>query len=441
MNGSGIRERVRAIWKESRGRRTKPAAEAALVALFFLAFLLLLKLFFPAGTGLRSLIRGGDTAYPGAEGTEGESGPQARWDSAPATVPIVGYVAMTQNDVQSRRAASIAWERAATGMPLHSRDAVQTARNSSASIRVGGRGTIDLGEKSLVIIQRMEKDVVLREKRSFLLMVDGELRGRIEGTKQEPVAVDVASAGGVGRVVSRGGEDGAADFRVTVNPDRTTNYSVFEGTAEVEGMGRTVRVGANQYTTVSPSAPPTPPEALPAAPEIAGPDDGAEYLYRSLPPRVRFSWAAGGPAEAFRFVLARDPGFRNPVVDEWVGEPSFTHGNLPEGTYHWRVTAKRGGVESGYPKARAVRLVKRVDPPALRAEAGPDPERGDRCVVRGVAAPGASLLVAGVPVVPGEKGDFECSVPLGRGINRIVVEASDAAGNTAYRSLQVTGKY
>lgn len=441
MSGSEIRERIRARWNRIRGRKPETVWEAALVAAFFLAFLGILYLLFPAGTGLRSLLRSGDVAELGEEATGVKAGLFAGADSVPETIPIVGYVAMMQNDVQSRRAASVAWERAATGMALHSRDAVQTARHSSASIRVGGKGTIDLGEKSLVILQRMERDLVQPVKRSFLLMVDGELRGRIEGTKQEPVAVNVASAGGVGRIVSRGGNDGPADFRVTVNPDRTTTYSVFEGSAEVEGMGRTVRVGANQYTMVAPSTPPTPPEALPAAPEILGPPDGAGFLFRSLPPRVNFSWAAGEPAEGYRIVLARDSGFRDPVVDEWVTEPSFTHGNLPAGTYYWRVSAKRRGVESAYPKARTVRLVQSVAPPVLRAEAGPVPERGDRCVVRGTTVPGATVLVAGAPVVPGEQGEFESVVPLLRGINRIVVEASDAAGNTAYKSLRVIGKY
>lgn len=441
MSGRGIRERIRAWWMDTRVRGAKTAAEVALIGLFFLAFLALLSFLFPQGTGLRGLFRGGDTAYRDAEGTEGISWPRGGWNFAPATVPIIGYVAMTQNNVQSRRADSVAWGRAETGMPLHQHDAVQTARNSSASIRVGGKGIIDLGEKSLVILQRMERDGILRERRSFLMMVDGELRGKIEGTKREPVAVDVASAGGVGRIVSRGGNEGPADFRVTVNPDRTTTYSVFKGSADVEGMGRTVLVGANQYTMVGASTPPTPPMALPSAPEALGPADGAEFLFRSLPPRVNFSWTAGEPADAFRIVLARDPGIRDLVVDEWVTEPSFTHGNLAAGTYYWRVTAKRKGVESAYPGARTVRLVRRVAPPALRAEAGPATERGDRCVVRGSTIPGAAVRVAGVPVVPGEKGDFERVVPLERGINRIVVEASDAAGNTAYRSLRVIGKY
>lgn len=441
MIGSGIRERIRARWNDLRGRGAETASEAALVAVFFLAFLGLLYLLFPAGTGLRSLLRGGDVAHLGEEETGGKPGLFAGADSAPATVPIVGYVAMMRNNVQSRRADSVAWEHAETGMPLHQRDAVQTARNSSASIRVGGKGIIDLGEKSLVIIQRIEKGVVLREKRSFLLMVDGELRGRIEGTKQEPVAVNIASAGGVGRIVSRGGGDGPADFRVTVNPDRTTTYSVFEGSAEVEGMGRTVSVGANQYTMVGPSTPPTRPEALPAAPETLGPADGAEFFFRSLSPRVNFSWTAGERAERYRIVLARDPGFRDLVADEWVTGSSFTHGNLAAGTYYWRVSAQREGVESGYTRARTIRLVQSVAPPVLHAEAGPAPEPGARCVVRGSTVPGATVLVAGVPVVSGEKGDFECFVPLERGINRIVVEASDAAGNTAYKSLRVIGKY
>ena len=438
MSGNGIRARIRAMGKNSRGRWGKTAAEVALVALFFLAFLALLNALFPSGTGLRSLIRGGDTEDRGAEWTERKYGPLLQGDSAPGTVPIAGYVSLTRNDVQSRRADAVAWMPAAKGMPLHSRDAVQTASNSGASLRVGGTGTIDMGEKSLVIVQRIEKDLVRREKRSFLLMVDGEMRGRIEGTREEPVAVNVASAGGVGRIVSRGGNEGAADFRVAVNPDRTTTYSVFKGTAEVEGMGRTVRVGSNQYTIVSPSAPPTSPAPLPAAPAPVGPADGAEYVFRSLPPQVPFSWADGEPAEAYRVTLARDPGFRDRLVDVWVANPSFTHGNLPAGTYYWRVSAKRGGVESGYPKTRAVRLVRSTALPVLQAEATP---RGDTALVRGMTAPGASLLVAGKAVVPGETGEFDCIVPLERGINRIVVESSDTAGNTAYRSLRVVGKY
>ena len=437
MKGSGIREKVRAMWAGFRERKGKTVAELALVALFFLFFLALLTVFFPAGTGLRNLIRSGDMANRESDGTDPASGPRNLGISAPAAFPIAGFVTMTQNSVQSRRADSVAWERAAEGMPLHSRDAVQTGRDSRASIRIGGKGGLDLGEKSLVVIQRMEKDPVLREKRSFLLMVDGELRGRVEGTKQEPVSVDVASAGGVGRIASRGGEGGAADFRVTVNPDRTTTYAVFEGVADVEGMGRTVRVGANQYTVVGPSSPPTPPAVLPAAPDLAGPADGEEYLFRSLPPRVRFSWAAGEPADAFRVVLARDPGFRDRLVDEWVAEPSFVHGNLPAGTHYWRVSAKRGGVESGYPKARTVRLVRSAVPPALQAEAT---ESGGKGLVRGMTAPGASPLVAGKPVALGGKGEFESLVPVERGINVIVVESSDAAGNTSYRSLRLNGK-
>jgi len=440
MSGNGIRDRIRAMRENARGRWGKTAAEVALVALFFLAFLALLNFLFPAGTGLRSMIRSGGTEDQGAEWMERKSGLLLQGDSSPATVPIAGYVSLTRNDVQSRRADAVAWIPAATGMPLHSRDAVQTARNSSASLRVGGTGSIDIGEKSLVILQRMEKDLARREKRSFLLMVDGELRGRIEGTKEDPVAVNVASAGGVGRIVSRGGNEGAADFRVSVNPDRTTTYSVFEGTAEVEGMGRTVRVGANQFTIVSPSAPPTSPAVLPVAPAPVGPADGTEYAFRSLPPQVLFSWTDGEPAEAYRITLARDPGFRDRLVDEWVARRSFTHGNLAAGTYYWRVSAKRGGVESGYPKTRAVRLVESAAPPFLRAEALPVPS-GDRVLVRGVTAPGASLLVAGKAIVPGEKGEFDCFVPLERGISMIVVESSDTAGNTAYRSLRVVGKY
>jgi len=60
--------------------------------------------------------------------------------------------------------------------------------------------------------------------------------------------------------------------------------------------------------------------------------------------------------------------------------------------------------------------------------------------VKGTTEPGASLLVAGKTVETDGKGRFESIVPLKRGINMVVVESSDAAGNTAYRSLRVDGK-
>ncbi|MBP2676208.1 MAG: hypothetical protein H6Q84_3048, partial [Deltaproteobacteria bacterium] len=317
MSGNGIRERLRKTVERTRRRAAKMAAEATLVALFLLAFLLLLRFLFPEGTGLRGFIRGGGSSGPVE--MEGRFRTRDGGKVLPATVPVAGYIAETRNDVQNRKASSIAWGRAEKGTQLYSRDAVQTARDSSASIWVGGKGTIHLGEKSLMVIRQMEREVESGAKRSILLMVDGEIRGRIEGTRQQPVTVGLESMGGVGRIVSRGGKGGAADFRVTVNPDKTTTYSVFEGSALVQGSGRSVVVGANQYTIVSAFAPPTDPAALPAAPEIAGPGDGAEYLFRSLPPRVRFSWTAAEDAEAFRVVLARDPEFRNTVVDEWMG--------------------------------------------------------------------------------------------------------------------------
>ncbi len=445
MSGNGIRERLRKTVERTRRRAAKMAAEVALVALFLLAFLLLLRFLFPEGTGLRGFIRGGESSGP----VEMESRFRTRDGGKvlPATVPIAGYIAETRNDVQNRKASSIAWGRAEKGTQLYSRDAVQTARRlERLDLGRGERDHPPGREVAHGHPAEVEREVESGAKRSILLMVDGEIRGRIEGTKQQPVTVGLESMGGVGRIVSRGGKGGAADFRVTVNPDKTTTYSVFEGSALVQGSGRSVVVGANQYTIVSAFAPPTDPAALPAAPEIAGPGDGAEYLFRSLPPRVRFSWTAAEDAEAFRVVLARDPEFRNPVVDEWVGgagsadNNSFVHGNLPEGSYYWRVTSKRRGVESGYPKARTVRLVKKTSPPGLRTEAVPDPARGDWCMVRGTTDPGVSLRVAGKEVPQDGKGAFESIVPLERGINMIVVEASDAAGNTAYRSLRVTGR-
>ncbi|MFN0151654.1 MAG: hypothetical protein ACKVU1_13200 [bacterium] len=77
-------------------------------------------------------------------------------------------------------------------------------------------------------------------------------------------------------------------------------------------------------------------------------------------------------------------------------------------------------------------------PPAL-AVVFPPPRTFDaECTVEGRAAAGSRVRVASVPAATDAAGRFHASVALQPGPNLVIVEAADAAGNTAYRSLVVT---
>ena len=61
--------------------------------------------------------------------------------------------------------------------------------------------------------------------------------------------------------------------------------------------------------------------------------------------------------------------------------------------------------------------------------------------MRGVTEPGARLFVDGRSSVAAADGSFEVAVELQRGVNVVVVEAVDVAGNVSYRSELVNAKY
>ncbi len=119
----------------------------------------------------------------------------------------------------------------------------------------------------------------------------------------------------------------------------------------------------------------------------------------------------------------------------------FSHGNLKEGEYYWRVSRLSGWAEGGFSETRMVRVVKDQAPPMLRVQLPGGVVQRARVTLKGVTEPGSRVFVQGERVTIDSAGAFEHGVPLKRGTNVIVVEAVDAAGNVAYQSDYVTGRF
>jgi hypothetical protein len=321
-------------------------------------------------------------------------------------------------------------------MRLVSRDAVQTARQSGALIRFAQKDTLEMGENSLIIIRELEQDPVRLSKRSSLLVIDGEFRGSLGGPEEKTFDIELGKSGARARIQSGGNQSGPADFQVTVNPDRSTTLSMFQGAAEVVAKGVTIHLVPKTSTTVAESGIPSPAEALPDSPVLSSPSDDALYYYRSLPPKVSLAWNTPEGADGYRIFISRDPEFRDIVLEKRLSDPSFDHGNLKEGTYYWRVSATKRWAEGSASRPAQFRIVRDSVPPDLRVETVGGGDGEERCRLKGAAEPGASVYVSGNRVPVAGTGEFECDVRLALGVNVIVVEAVDPAGNVAYRSTR-----
>jgi hypothetical protein len=424
-------------------RSTELVVAVSLVLLFFLVLLSLFNLFFPMGTGLVASVGGGDREggifgnasrlFSMAKGKMDYN--LAQPDSWAARLEKI------ERNVRSKRSDSIVWWKAKQGMDLFDRDAVQTMNNSSAIIRFDEDNYIKMADNSLVVIKKYEEDLLFREKRSFMVVVDGELEGTIDSSGEKSVRLEIATPAALTTIRSGQGEFETANFKISVEDDKSSVVTVYSGSAQVESQGEKVLVQENQAARIELNSAPSKPVELPSAPKLFFPENEGEYQYQSLPPKVHFNWKNEQKATGYHLVIARDPELADILIDEKnLVENHFVHGNLKKGDYYWRVSALASGGEGRFSEIRKLSLIQDRIAPHLEVEMPPDTISSGSFRMAGNVEPEATLLVNNNRVTTLPSGEFSYDLELENGMNMIVVEAMDPAGNVSFRSKFVNCK-
>ncbi len=410
-----------------------------IVLLFFSIVLGIANMHFPIRTNLKELAYHRLSFQSISRELMVASGDQ---DSGLAAAnPLTTQLTEISNKVNVKFAQDIAWSTAQIGMPLHHRDAVQTYERARALIEFGQKSYLDIGENSLVVFQRMEPDLFVPKLRTFRVMVEGELRGRLSQSEGGLINLQVALPGAKLHMPSAEGAGDEAEFRVVINPDQSATVAIYEGDAEVLIAGKSIRLAKNRGVTIRADGQLLGPVPLPSQPVPKLPLNGNVTYYRELPPKIAFSWEPSQPVEGYRFVLARDRDFLDIIVNERLTRPTFTHGNLKNGRYYWRVRALVGQMEGGPGELRQLHMVQDRTPPVLRLQLPPKVVRQDQFTIHGSTEPGARVFVQGNPVPISKDGRIEHNMRIKAGASVIVIEAVDPAGNVAYATKLVNGTF
>jgi len=404
-----------------------------IVLLFFFILFGIMSLYFPIGTSVKDLAQAiGTSVSP--------TGPKDLFIAGANNTQIMARVTELGKKVNVKSANTIAWSRAQLGMALASRDAIQTYAKARALIEFGGDNYLDIGENSLVILQGMEPDLFVNKRRTLRVEVQGELRGRLQRSDDGFTNLQVALPGADLQMVPGEGEQGV-EFKLAVNKDKSSTLSLFKGDAEIMIGGKRVLLGENFSLTIGPDGQPLEPVALPAQPILKRPVNGNASYFRKLPPKIRFTWKPEKPASAYRFMLSRDPEFRQLLVDERVKQTSFTYGNLKKGEYYWRVHSLTGDIEGMPSEVRKLRMVQDRTPPMLKLQKPPTIIGQPTITLRGKTEPGTKIYVDGTRVKVSAQGVFTHKLSVKPGATLIVVEAIDPAGNIAYATNLLNGKF
>jgi hypothetical protein len=407
----------------------------AIMLVFFLGFLGIVGFSLPQGSSLRDLMLQPQLAQEPAA-TRLELNLAA---DRPRSEPFAARLTSVQRTVKNRPSGSVAWKAAESGMSLGDRHSVQTYSRSGAEIAFGDGNVVTLDENSLIVVRRMQQDQRTSRKEASMLVLDGLLRGRTSEQAETSMPLELVTPGGAALVLPPGAA--GSDYGVKVNPDNSATFTLYAGTGEVRSGGHAVLLGPNQALTVVGAEPPGVPLPLPSPPELLSPGHAAALAFRSAPPRVPFRWRAQDGADAYRIEIALERSFEDPLVVQRLDAPEFVHGNLGAGRYFWRVAALAGWIEGRPTPAQELTMVLDADPPVLSVTFPDDPVQGDRLRLDGTAEPGAEVFVGGAAVRTGTGGEFSHEVPLERGVNVVVVEAVDTAGNIAHRSRLILARF
>jgi len=407
-----------------------------LVLVFFALFSLLLNGLFPSGAGISEIVISEQSVLP------------ADWNDTMITefqrgigrIKPTAVLKTTHNAVKQKRGNEIAWSDAQGGMQLYDRDAIQTLQRSSAYLDFGDQSYLSMGANSLVVIKSQTPDAQTPERKRLILMVEGDLRGRISGSGREPGQMEITTPRAVA-VIHAQQNGGDAEFKVTVNPDKSSTIAVYQGVANVTAGDKTVQVEENSAVTVKLGESFSVTKPLPSRPELIVPAASDRFLYRTLSPRIVFTWKELPGATRYHLVLARDQAFQDVVLDEQITGTEFMHGSLKQGTYYWRASTLAGNIEGPFTVPVQFSVEQKRTPPLLVINGSPKEVSQESCEFSGHTEPGVRVFINGQEVLTTPEGEFRHAVALERGINIIVVEAVDAAGNVSYRSSRVHGKF
>ena len=352
------------------------AGAVFLALIFFLLFLIILNALFPTGTGFKALV---SSKIPSLS----TGLPEAQWrqlllafggneSDLQADRKLTAIATRIHNSLKRKPLDAIIWQNVSEGALLYDRDAVQTASRSSAAIQFDEGSVLQMEERTLVIIRRLEADPFLDDRRSFMVLVEGELRCKLPGSNQKSVYTNIATPGARVRMLTLNQAQDGVEYKVAVNADKTSTISVYKGSVKVSAKGKDVIVGSNQWTRVMLDQEPAPLESLPDSVHLKAPEDSRIYYERGRPPHIKFFWHRNPAATRYHFILARDPLFSDIVTEERISNTTFAQDGLKKGIYFWRVSALMEDCEGNFSETRGFQVKQDHGQPTLTVGSPPD---------------------------------------------------------------------
>jgi len=344
--------------------------------------------------------------------------------------------------VLHRAADEVSWRDAERGMSLFDHDRVATKARSEAQISFQKGTVLRLEENSVLVIERLVESKLESSLQMTLSVPEGGIRSTLARVGDRDIRLEINLPRADVVIDTATLEDGRVEIGTRVHDDDTNRVAVYEGSAEVVSKdGERVVLERNQFAEVAIDGSLGAPQELPSATITLLPGRDATVYVSSQRPDVTFKWKSGGVCAGYRLELARDAGFMDKVLDERLRRSRYRFDKLEKGVYLWRMSCLDDkGTGGAYSEVTRFEVVLDDEAPRLSVLA---PENNavvdtDSVEARCESENGAAVFINGEEAASASKGQFGRMVALNPGVNTLVFEAIDEAGNVMYHSRLIT---
>lgn len=232
--------------------------------------------------------------------------------------PLASAISIS-GDVKRKPKKRMLWFSVKTSQNLFRQDTVRTVQNSSAVIEIEGGGRIELGENSMIVLERSKDRVAID-------FVSGNI---------------FSKGGGKGLVVRSQGMDlDVGNAKVELKRDKAgaASINVQEGKITVAAEGKQVTIAENQMASITQEGVGEV-EDIPV--KLLAPDRNALVFTGEEHALLDFKWESLKPLNDSVLEVSADSDFRTLVKSISAKSRSLvTSVKLAKGVYHWRVRSQ-----------------------------------------------------------------------------------------------------
>jgi len=347
-----------------------------------------------------------------------------------------------EGDVRVIRAATRETINPGSDTELYPGDTVQTQATGRARISMADGSTLVVRPNSTIIVRDNASGDDGRKSNVHVVVDSGQMYVR---TEQRPEGTNNVVE--TPKTTNKIGDQTGASFGV--NPEGTEEIRVKDGAIETTNRsGDKMMLTGGQYVSVNPSGTISRPQRLLEIPLPSEPRDLERvFVGNNGSANIGLKWLRpqSGAASFYRVEVATSPFFvtDGKVIErDQLASTEFTASDLRPGVYFWRVraTAATGQTSDWSDPKKFIIANRGSGSRVLVSNLSAELLGGNVYLVRGKAAPGTTIRIAGRETLVPTEGSFQLQISAPSGTQDISIDAQDPSGNSSQYRVALSGR-